>query len=61
MDLIKEKLWLGPVIYLGGTVRSAPTHTAEDLGSNPGHGEKFSLKLTTQDLPDIWSGKPNFH
>ena len=38
-----------------------PAHRAGDLGSNPGPGENFSLKLTTQDLPDGYSEKLNFH
>ena len=47
--------WLGPVIFLGGTVASTPTHRAGDPGLNPGPGKNFSLKLTTQDLPDGYS------
>ena len=37
--------WLGPVIHLGGGVGSTPAHRSGVLGSNPGPGEKFSLKL----------------
>ena len=36
----------------------APAHKAEDPGLNPGPGENlFSLKLTTQDVPDGYSEK----
>ena len=30
----------------------APVRKARDPGSNPGPGEKFSLKLTTRDLAE---------
>ena len=43
------------MIYLGGTVRSAPAYRAGDLGSNPGPGKNVSLKLTTYDLPGGYS------
>ena len=33
----------------------APARRAGDPGSNPGPGENFSLKLTTQDLPYDYS------
>ena len=33
----------------------APAHRAGDLGSNPGPGENFSLKLLICDLPDGYS------
>jgi hypothetical protein len=33
----------------------APAHKAGDSGSNPGPGENFSLKLTTQDLLEGYS------
>ena len=36
-------------------------HNAGDPGSNPGPGKNFSLKLTTQDLPEGYSEKLNFH
>ena len=34
----------------------APAHRAGDPGSNPGLGEKFSLKLLIYELPDGYSG-----
>ena len=39
----------------------APAHIARDPGSNPGPGENFFLKLTTQDLSEGYSEKLNFH
>ena len=39
----------------------APARKAGDPGSNPGPGENCSLKLTTQDLPEGYSEKLNFH
>ena len=39
----------------------APERKAGEPGSIPGPGENFSLKLTTQDLPDGYSEKLNFH
>ena len=39
---------------LDGSVR-APARRAGDLGSNPGPGENFSLKLLIYDLPDGYS------
>ena len=47
-DLLKEKFWFGPEVLLGGAVKRAPMHRAKSPGSNPGPGENFSLKLTTQ-------------
>ena len=44
-DLIREEFQLGPVDRLGGLVVITPAHRAGDLGSNPGVGENFSLKL----------------
>ena len=32
-----------------------PAHRAGDQGQNPGSGENFSVKLTTQDLPEGYS------
>ena len=40
---------------LDSLVVIAPAHRAGDPGSNPGPGENFSLKLTTQDLPEGYS------
>ena len=44
-DLLRENLWLDPVIRLGGAVGSAQAHRAGDVGSNPGPDENFYLKL----------------
>ena len=40
-----EKLWLGPVIHLGGAVGSMPVRRAVDLGLNPVSGENFAFTL----------------
>ena len=40
---------------LGGLVVIAPARRAGDLGSNPGPGENFSLKLLIYDLSDGYS------
>ena len=40
---------------MGGAIGSSPACWAGGLGSNPGPGENFFLKLTTKDLPDSWS------
>ena len=45
-DQLREKFWLDPVIHLSRTVVSTPVCGTGDLGSNPGPGENFSLKLT---------------
>ena len=38
---------------LGGLVAIAPAHRAGDLGSNPGPGENFSLKILITIYVDI--------
>ena len=42
---LRETFRVGPVIRLGGAVRSAPARIAGDPGSNPCPGENFSPKL----------------
>ena len=54
-DPTREEFLLGPVDRLGGLVVIAPARGAGDLGSNPGPGENFSLKLLIYDLPDGYS------
>ena len=49
-DLLRENLWFGPAIRLGGAVRNTPAHRTGDLGSNPGPDENFSLKLTISEV-----------
>ena len=39
----------------------SPALHAGDPGSNPGPGENFDLKLTTQDLPEGYSEKLSFN
>ena len=55
LDLIRENSILAQwIVWVAQLVR-APAHRAGDPGSNPDPGEDFSLKLTTQDLPDGYS------
>ena len=42
-DHLREKLWVVPVVRLGGSVGSAPACRAGDPGSNPGPDENFLL------------------
>ena len=44
-DPIREEFLLDPVDRLGGLVVIAQARRDGDLGSNPGPGENFSLKL----------------
>ena len=39
----------------------APAGKSGNPGSNPGPRENFSLKLTTQDIPEGYSENLNFH
>ena len=54
-DLIREAFQLGLVDRLGGSVGQSSSASSWRPGSNSGLGENFSLKLTTQDLPDGYS------
>ena len=49
-----EELWLDPVVCLGTQLVRTPARKAGDQGLNPGSGENFPLKLTTQDLADCY-------
>ena len=42
---IRDKFQLDPGICLVDSVARAPTRRTEDLSSNPGSGENFSLKF----------------
>ena len=53
---LREKLSPGP-----GFEPGHPDLRSGNSVSNPGSGENFSLKLTTQDLPEGYSEKLNFH
>ena len=50
--LLEDKLWVDPLIILGGAVGSAPARTAGGPDLNLGPRENCSLKLTTRDLSD---------
>ena len=55
-----EEFYLGPVDGLGGLVVIAPAHRAGDLGSNPGPGENFSLKLLIYQSIDYYNNFRGF-
>ena len=42
-DKLREKFLLGPVIRLGGAVRSTPARRGGATDSNPGSGKSFLL------------------
>ena len=42
---LRENLWLGPVVRMGGAVGSVPAHIARDPGSNASSGENLCLKI----------------
>ena len=60
-DLIKEEFQLGPVDLWVAQLVGAPAHKAGDQGSNPGTGKNLSIKLTTKELPEGYSKRPNIH